>query len=129
MASFAARISFVLLALAVFLPALALAPAASALEASPVAVSQPAETQHPHSIPGITVASESGQRHCPDQAPATPHCHAPADHSLALARIAPRPDTADLFGSVPHASGNTRTPTGIATANWPDLHELSILRV
>lgn len=128
MASFAARFSFVFLALAVLLPAIALAPAARALDANPAPVSQPANAQHAPLSAADTAASDFGAQHCPDKAPSTPQCHAPADHSAAMARIAPRPDSTGAFGALPHAPPIGRAPAGTPAAYGPDLHELSILR-
>ncbi|GAA4368639.1 hypothetical protein GCM10023166_15720 [Paeniglutamicibacter cryotolerans] len=65
MASFAARFSFVFLA----------------LDANPAPVSPSSGTQDAATETMGTVVADSGVRHCPDNAPPSPQCLAPADRA------------------------------------------------
>lgn len=130
MTTFARRFSSLLLALAVVLPALALASTAQTLANAPASVAQSSSAHDIASQESDGPAADSGtaDQHCPDQAPDTPTCHAPADQSTALSRIAPRPDILTAFGALPQASGGRWTPVTSGTGDGPDLHALSILR-
>ncbi len=110
------RLLGLMLALCVLLPLChTLAPSSAAASAT-------------HFGNSASTAPAAGAEHCPTDTPAKHHCAPSADPQLNTARIAPRPDSSEAFGTLPATLASVSGTPRAQQARAPDLHALSISR-
>lgn len=69
------------------------------------------------------------ETHCPSDMPEAPDCSSAAQPILTFEQIAPRPDTAGLFGAAPAPATSASQLPRSQDSPSPDLQQLSITRV